>query len=200
MRLFFSPGCPYAHRTRALLEVLGQPWEAREVDLASKPEDFLALSPTGAVPLLDDDGFVLFESVIINGYLAEKYDWAPAFPADARGRARHRLAMKRFDEVLAPAFYRSLKAPHLIDEQPAWRRELAFFADIVRGAPALSLLGLHVGPHWLRMKWTRPDGLVALALAEAAGPFLDAAASLPAVLATAPEREPTVATLLAKFG
>lgn len=200
MRLFFATGCPYAQRTRALLTHLRQPFEPREIDLSNKPADFLALSPTGAVPLLDDEGFVLFESAVVNEYLAEKYAWAEALPADVRERARHRLAMKRFDDVLAPLFFRSLKEPNAIDAHLTWRRELAYFAEIVRDAPVRSLLGLHVAPHWLRMKWTKPDSRVVTEMQAAAGAFLDAAEALPEIQATLPDREATVKALLAKFG
>jgi glutathione S-transferase len=34
---------------------------------------FLAISPAGAIPVLEDDGFVLSESLAINLYLARKY-------------------------------------------------------------------------------------------------------------------------------
>lgn len=200
MRLFFASGCPYAQRTRALLTLLDQPFEPREIDLEAKPGDFLALSPTGAVPLLDDEGFVLFESAVVNEYLAEKFAWRDALPADVRERARHRLAMKRFDDVLAPLFFRALREPNAVDAHPTWRRELAYFAEISRGAPTSSLLGLHVAPHWLRMTWTQPDSRVVVELRAAAGPFLDASLSLPSIIATSPERAPTVAALLKKFG
>ena len=38
----------------------------------SKTPDFLAVNPNGRVPAMDDDGFILFESLAINLYLAKK--------------------------------------------------------------------------------------------------------------------------------
>ncbi len=43
--------------------------------------DFLALSPAGAIPVIEDDGFVLSESLAINLYLAKKHG-GPLAPAD----------------------------------------------------------------------------------------------------------------------
>lgn len=47
---------------------------------------FLAVNPAGQVPCIDDDGFVLAESLAINLYLAAKAG-GPLAPADARERA-----------------------------------------------------------------------------------------------------------------
>lgn len=200
MRLYFTDGCPYAQRTRALLTLLEVPFEPAVVDLANKSPAFLALSPTGAVPLLDDDGFVLFESVVINEYLAEKFAWPAAFSADVKERARERLMMKRFDDLLVPAFFGSLKNPASLEAKPGWKREVELLGETVKGKSPRSLLGLHLVTHWQRMNWLAPESPMVKAMGAAAGHYLEAAVALPAVVATTPQREPTVKALKAKFG
>ncbi|MEN9799629.1 MAG: hypothetical protein RL653_3326 [Pseudomonadota bacterium] len=200
MRLFFSEGCPYAQRTRALIDHLGQPCELEALDLAHKPAHFLALSPTAAVPLLLDEGLVLYESAIINEYLAERLGWRDAWSADVRQRAVERLAMKRFDEFLAPLFFQALKDPSLPDARPAWRKEVGLLRTAAAGRPGASLLGFHLAPHVLRMRWLQPDSQVLRALEDEAGDFLSAALTLPAVVRTSPDRDETVRQLRARFG
>lgn len=200
MRLFSAAGCPYAQRTRALLSLLQQPVEVVEVDLSNKSPEFLAKSPTGAVPMLEDGELVLFESAVVNDYLAEKFAWADAYDADVQKRARERLAMRRFDDVLVPLFFRALKDDKVLESHATWKKELAFFADVVRGSKVKSLVGLHVATHWVRLKWLKPQSPLVAAMQTACGGFLDAAAALPEIQATLPDRDETVKALLAKFG
>ncbi len=49
---------------------------AKDAPLNTLAPEFLKLSPAGAVPVLEDDGLVLAESVAINLYLARKYGQA----------------------------------------------------------------------------------------------------------------------------
>jgi glutathione S-transferase len=52
----------------------------------TKTPEFRALNPNGRVPVIDDDGFVLSESMAINLYLAKKH--GKLYPANARDEAR----------------------------------------------------------------------------------------------------------------
>jgi glutathione S-transferase len=54
----------------------------------SRAAEYLRINPNGHVPALDDDGFVLWESLAINLYLAEKYGVPPLWPASVHDRAR----------------------------------------------------------------------------------------------------------------
>lgn len=58
--------CPYAIRARLAIAYAGIPVEIREVQLKQKPEQMLALSPKGTVPILQlPDGKVIDESLDI---------------------------------------------------------------------------------------------------------------------------------------
>ncbi len=63
-----------------------------------RPE-FLALNPTGMVPVfVDDDGTVVADSSVITEYLEETRADMPLLPADAPGRAEIRRLVAWFDE------------------------------------------------------------------------------------------------------
>jgi glutathione S-transferase len=51
----------------------------------TKTAEYLALNPNGAVPTIEDDGFVLSESMAINFYLAKKH--GKLYPSDAKNEA-----------------------------------------------------------------------------------------------------------------
>ena len=52
----------------------------------TRTPEFLALNPNARVPVIDDDGFILSESMAINLYLAKKHR-SPLYPADPRHEA-----------------------------------------------------------------------------------------------------------------
>ncbi|MEO5640596.1 MAG: glutathione S-transferase family protein [Sphingomicrobium sp.] len=84
-------GHPYsrAHRVMWMLRELGLKFDHVPTDFihgGTKAAEFLAVNPNGRVPALVDDGFVLFESLAINLYLARKYG-GPLAPTDERDEA-----------------------------------------------------------------------------------------------------------------
>lgn len=74
-------------RARWALEEAGLPYRTRLLGMGDqdKPE-YRALQPFGQVPILEEDGFSLFESGAIVLYIAERSEGL--LPKDAQGRAR----------------------------------------------------------------------------------------------------------------
>ena len=86
--------CPYVQRAVIALNEKGVPFERVDIDLASKPDWFLKISPLGKVPVLvvtGDDGneVALFESNVICEYIEETLGGAKLHPHDALQRAQH---------------------------------------------------------------------------------------------------------------
>ncbi|WP_224369854.1 glutathione S-transferase family protein [Hyalangium versicolor] len=90
MKLYFHPMSGNSRRALLVAAHLEVPLERIVVDLPKGEQrgaPHLQLNPNGLVPVLDDDGFLLWESRAIMQYLAEKTPGQTLFPADARGRA-----------------------------------------------------------------------------------------------------------------
>lgn len=93
--LISHPLCPFVQRVAIQLREKGVSFERITVDLENKPDWFLAVSPTGKVPvlrILQDDGsqHILFESVAICEYVEEMYPEPLLHPSNAVLRAQHR--------------------------------------------------------------------------------------------------------------
>ncbi len=69
-------------------------WEPIHVNLRAnehKAPEFLALNPYGKVPVLLDEGAIIYESTVVNEYLEERFPNSPLMPRDPLGRAEVRL-------------------------------------------------------------------------------------------------------------
>ncbi len=90
IKLFRHPKSGHCHRVELMLAFLGIPYETVDLDMANgahKAPEYLAVSPFGQVPAIDDNGTKLSDSNAILTYLVGKYgddhDWLPTDPVKA---------------------------------------------------------------------------------------------------------------------
>jgi glutathione S-transferase len=89
LKLISHKLCPYVQRAVIALTEKGVVFERIDIDLANKPDWFLAISPLGKTPVLQVGVTAIFESAVILEYL-EETEPKPLHPSDALVRAEHR--------------------------------------------------------------------------------------------------------------
>jgi glutathione S-transferase len=112
LTLYDAPRCPYCARTRIVLAEKGVPYETVTVDLANRPGWLVEHNPPhGRVPVLEEGGWVLAESAVIDEYLEERFPEPPLLPLDPSERAAARLVVFRFDDLGDPYYALRRKEP-----------------------------------------------------------------------------------------
>jgi glutathione S-transferase len=89
MKLYGHPYSNHALRVQMLREECGIPYTYQVVDLMKGEQytpSFLAMYPNGKVPVMDDNGFVLWESHVIMRYLADQHKAKAWYPSDLKAR------------------------------------------------------------------------------------------------------------------
>jgi glutathione S-transferase len=135
MKLYYDPASTVCRPILLFLADHALPVELVHVDLMTAEhlaDWFAELNPNRQVPLLVDGGFRLSESAAILRYLAQLAG-SPAYPAEARARARVDEALDWFNTGFCRDYgyglvysqilpqYAALGAPELV----AWHRERA---------------------------------------------------------------------------
>lgn len=96
IKLYDFPSSPNCQRVKVVLEEKKLAYEKVPVDLKKmeqKKPEFLKLNPYGKVPVIIDGATVVYESLIINEYLDEKYPETPLMPKDQGERAKVRILL-----------------------------------------------------------------------------------------------------------
>jgi glutathione S-transferase len=99
LKLISHKLCPYVQRAVIALTEKGVAFDRIDIDLANKPDWFLAISPLGKTPVLQVDDTAIFESAVILEYLEETQP-KPLHPADPLRRAEHRAWIEFGSTVL----------------------------------------------------------------------------------------------------
>jgi glutathione S-transferase len=105
LTLYDAARCPFCARVRIVLAEKGVEYESVEIDLSDRPAWLYEKNPLGKVPVLEEDGWVLPESAVIDEYLEERFPDPPLLPADPGERALARLLVLHFDEAIGHAYY-----------------------------------------------------------------------------------------------
>jgi glutathione S-transferase len=160
-------------RTRAfrvlwMAQELGLDYEHIPVEIGARGArlpDYLAINPNGRLPAIDDDGFILWELLAINLYLAKKH--GRFYPATLEGEARTwQWCLWAANEVERAANIWSLHAVRL----PAEDRNAEVMAEALRimRAPFRVLdAALNPGPYLLGEQFTVADLNVAAVISRA---------------------------------
>ena len=130
MKLYFTPGtCALADHV--VLAWIGKPYEIQKVPREERKQPwFLKLNPAGAVPVFEEDGWVLTQNGAILNYLADKFpDAKLGGDGSAKGRAEVNRWLAFINSDVHPTFKplfggtAYLEDPAIIEKTKANARE-----------------------------------------------------------------------------
>jgi glutathione S-transferase len=107
MKLYYSPGtCALADHI--VLEWIGKPFEVQRVSREERKQPaYLKINPAGAVPALEQDGWVLTQNAAILNYLADLY---PEARLGGDGTAKGRAEVNRWLGIVNSDIHPEFKA------------------------------------------------------------------------------------------
>jgi glutathione S-transferase len=154
LKLYTSEVCPYAQRTRIVLGEKAIEHQVVEIDIDNKPDWFVELTPMKRVPVIDHDGFILWESATLNEYLDASFSGPPLRPADEQGRAVMRNEIRYIDSVFLPQLYKMLFEQNSTAQEAlkeTVRQSLLFLEDRLQSLQSAD------GPYWLGREFGLAD-------------------------------------------
>ncbi|MFN3469513.1 MAG: glutathione S-transferase family protein [Novosphingobium sp.] len=88
MKLYGALLSPFVRKVAVVATEKGISWDLARGGPGSTDPEFLAASPLGKIPAIDDDGFTLADSTAIAFYLDAQYPAPRLIPDDAKQRAK----------------------------------------------------------------------------------------------------------------
>ncbi len=202
--VFSVPGSPFLASALFTMEELHVPYTFVALHPGElKKEAHLGRHPFGRMPVIEHDGFRLYETQAITRYIAEVFPGEPLLPADARGRARMNQLIGINDCYLFPKFasiavWERLMKPRLMGapaDEAAIERVMPMgrtcVDEIARllgdqrylAGEAFSLADIHLAPQFHYMALT-PEGEALLSDHENLRTWLDLMRARPAMKKT----------------
>ena len=116
-------GHPWSTNARKVMVAVAEKGHRLDVEVLHIPRGehkapaHLALHPFGKIPVLDDQGFVIYEAAAILRYLDEVLDGPALWPSTPRERARalqwDRVHQSYFEPVVGPFLVQAMFSRHL---------------------------------------------------------------------------------------
>lgn len=135
MKLYDFPLSPYCQKVRLVLTEKDLAYDKMFVDLTKNEQrrpEFQRLNPYSKVPVLDDDGEIVYDSTFINEYLDDEYPHPSLRPEASADRARMRMFEDFADTSFTPQcglLYAEVRKPEdRIDQERAQR----YRGDLIR--------------------------------------------------------------------
>ena len=123
MKLYYHPNSTFSQRVRIAADEKNIALELAVVDMpaaAHKQPPHLERNPYGRVPVLDDDGFILFESTAILEYLEQLFPKPALLPERAKERALVHMHMKLADVEVGVHTQRFIRPTRFVPREK-WR-------------------------------------------------------------------------------
>ncbi len=138
MKLYGALLSPFVRKVAVIATEKGISWDLARGGPGSTDPEFLAASPLGKIPAIDDEGFTLADSSAIAFYLEAKYPDPCLLPADPQARGKTVFWDEYADTVLGASglkiLFNRLVGPKLLK---------------VGGDEAIALQGEAELPRWL---------------------------------------------------
>src|SRR5688572_23228897 len=146
--LFGAAYSVYVRIPRLVMEEIGVPYRLAEVDIftpGSIPADYAARHPFGRIPAFEHDGFRLFETDAIVGYILDQFGDSGLVPTHPQHRARMRKIMRVLDNYV----YRALVWGIYVEEGERGRAGKLAPEEIAPGRKCLQVLSDLAAPTFL---------------------------------------------------
>ena len=118
-KLWTAQVCPYAHRARIAMYHKDVEYEKVEVDLLNKPEGLFKVNPNALVPVIEDQGHIIYESAICVQYIDEMWQSKSGkdlIPKDPAARAKANIWMDFLGRKIVPFYYQIIRGGEQAEE------------------------------------------------------------------------------------
>lgn len=106
LRLYSMKFCPFAERARLVLSAKDIEHEVININTWKKPTWFAEKNPNQLVPVVEHDGKIVYESLIVSTYLEELFpEKNPLVPKDPYLKARDAIILDFHGEKVIPSYF-----------------------------------------------------------------------------------------------